>query len=416
MNQEIPKADVTIVGAGIVGIHTALQLQRKGFTTVLVDRHEPAAGCSSGNAGIIATYGVTPVSMPGLWKQVPKMLLDPSGPLSLRWQHLKKITPWLFRFWRQGNVGSVHKNAAALESLVHNSLRDYQALTLGTPAAALIKASPLLCVYSSQAQFQRDQFAWDLRQKHGVTWSTLQGRELQEVEPALADSLGFAVVLKNTGFTLDPLQLGQALFQEYIKNGGKFVQAEVRQLSVRDHAITLGTTQGSQPINKLVVACGAWSGILAQQLGEFIPIEAERGYHVTLSDFEGLAPRHPIMSPAHKVISTPMSAGLRIAGMVEFGGFLPPDYRRSSILQQQLSQLFPNVKGGTASSWMGHRPTLPDSLPVISQSARHKNVFYAFGHQHVGLTAAPMTATLIANLIAQQPNSIDMRPFRVDRF
>lgn len=416
MNQEIAKADVSILGAGIVGIHTAIQLQRKGYATVLIDRDEPAAGCSSGNAGIIATYGVTPVSLPGLWKQVPKMLLDPSGPLSLRWQHLKKITPWLFRFLRQSNLACVQKNAAALESLVHNSLSDYQALTTGTPAAALIKESPLLCVYSTRAQFQRDQYVWDLRHRHGVEWSTLQGRELHELEPALADSLDFAVVLENTGFVLDPLQLGQALFHEYIKNGGKFVQAEVQQLNASADTITLHTHQGLQAVNKLVIACGAWSGILAQQLGEFIPIEAERGYHVTLSGFEGVTPRHPIMSPAHKVISTPMSTGLRIAGMVEFGGFLPPDYRRSGILHQQLNQLFPRIQGGNVSSWMGHRPTLPDSLPVISQSARHENVFYAFGHQHVGLTAAPMTAKLIANLISGQPNKVDMHPFRVDRF
>lgn len=409
-------AEVTIIGAGIVGINTALQLQRKGHSTVLIDRSPPIMGCSSGNAGVLAGYGVTPVSLPGLWKQVPKMLFDPMGPLSLRREHLLKITPWLFKFWKASKPATVQKSAKALESLVQHSLRDYKNLTRGTPAERLVKASPVLCVYNNRSQYERDQYVWDLRKKYGVRWSLVEANDLKTLEPALADSIGFAVALENSGFTLDPQQLGKELFEEYMRHGGSFLQTEIKDIGMRSGKVHLQMTEGDRSAEKLVICCGAWSGILARRLGEPVPLEAERGYHITLSDFEGLPPRHPIMSPAHKVIATPMAKGLRIAGMVEFGGFLPPDYRRSAILRNQLAQLFPQVKSGISSSWMGHRPTLPDSLPVISRSKKHASVFYAFGHQHIGLTGAPMTAQLIVDLVTESTPTVDIAPFRIDRF
>lgn len=408
-------ADVTIIGAGIIGITIALELQRKGYSTLLVDRKEPAMECSSGNAGIIATYGVTPVSLPGLWKQVPKMLLDPAGPLTIRHQYLFKIMPWFLSFWRAGNPQTIANSAKALEGLVHNSLVDYQALVKGTAAEPLINACPLLCVYHSKEQYERDQYVWTLRKAHGVSWDTVQGAELRDLEPALAPSLDFAVALHNTGFTVNPQRLAQTLFAEYMQRGGHYIQAEVHDILQKNTGL-LQTTVGSLPVNKVVVACGAWSGMLAKRLGEPVPLEAERGYNITLSDFEGNAPRHPIMSPGHKVISTPMEHGLRIAGMVEFGGFLPPDYRRSAVLRTQLSQLFPKLTAGVATSWMGHRPTLPDSLPVISQSTKNQSVFYAFGHQHVGLTSAPMTAKVVVSLVAGETPPIDATPFCINRF
>lgn len=416
MDHNKKMVDVTIIGAGIVGINTALELQRKGYSTQLIDRKPPVMECSSGNAGIIAGYGVTPVSLPGLWKKAPKMLFDPAGPLSLRRQHLIKIAPWLFKFWRAGNNASAHKSAKALEGLVHHSLRDYQALVRGTSAEHLVKASPILCVYNSREQYERDQYVWNLRKKHGVSWKLIEGAELHTMEPTLAKNLRFAVALENSGYTLDPQHLGRALFEEYRHHGGSFIQTEVHNITAEGNQVTLQTMNGKMPAKKVVIACGAWSGLLAQRLGEPVPLEAERGYHITLSDFEGKAPSHPIMSPEHKVIATPMEVGLRIAGMVEFGGFLPPDYRRSGVLRNQLSQIFPGVKAGTASSWMGHRPTLPDSLPVISRSLQCPSVFYAFGHQHIGLTAAPMTAKLITSLIADTPPPVDVEAFRIDRF
>lgn len=409
-------SDVTIIGAGIIGINIAYQLQKQGLSTTLIDMAPPAKGCSSGNAGIIATYGVTPVSMPGLWKQVPGMLLDPDGPLSIRWQHLFRLAPWLIRFMRAGKREKVESHAQALATLTRTSLADYKRIAREAGLAHLIKPSPMLAVFESRERFEREPYAWDLRRRNGVHWDTLEGPDVQAFEPALAERFQFALNINNTGFALDPQALAYGLYEAYMHRGGRFVCAKVQSIEGGNGQLRLLTDQDSLRANKVVIACGAYSGILSRTLGEAVPLQQERGYHITLSGFEGQKPSYPIMSPAHKVIATPMASGLRIAGMVEFGGFLPPNHKRSNILRGQLNELFPRVHGGKPSSWMGHRPTLPDSLPVIDQSTRQPSVYYAFGHQHVGLTCAPVTARLIGELITGQEPSVNIHPFRVNRF
>ena len=409
-------ADITIIGAGIIGVNVALALQKKGFDTLIVDQNEPAHGCSSGNAGVIASYGVTPVSMPGLWKQVPNMLFKPDGPLSIRRQHLLRLLPWLYRFWRCARPDIVQRNSVALAQLVQHGLQDYLQITQAAGIGHLLKPSPVLAVYGSQADFERDHQVWRLRQEQGVRWETIQEEALHDLEPALSDKLNFAVMLQNTGFVVDPQLFTQALFNEYINKGGRYQRLKVNALQPDECGVTLVTSTDPLKAKQVVVACGAFSALLAQGLGEKIPLEQERGYHITLSDFKGLPPRHAIISPAHKVIATPMQPGLRIAGMVEFGGFLPPNFKRSLILHQQLLALFPTIEKGSYTQWMGHRPTLPDSVPVIDRSAASANIFYAFGHQHVGLTSGPMTARLITEMIEGVEPTVDITPYRASRF
>lgn len=416
LNAGAPPA-VTVIGAGIIGIVAARQLQQRGHAVTLIDRDAPAQACSSGNAGILAAYGVAPLSLPGILGKVPGILMDPLGPLSIRRQYLFNIAPWLWRFWRASRPNRVEKIAAALAGLLGNTVADYQALTRGVKAEALIKSAPILCVYADEQAYQKDSFVWALRQRHGVRWRMLHGAELHDAEPALASGYQYAAAFENCGYTLNPQRLAKSLFDDFIRHGGAYLHADVRNVVMTDHGPShLQTSVGDHPVQKLVIACGAWSGQLARRLGEPVPLEAERGYHVTLSGFEGQAPRHPIMSPSQKVIATPMEMGLRIAGMVEFGGFLPPDYRRSAILRSHLSSLFPGISAGEVAPWMGHRPSLPDSLPVIGPSSRHPSVFYAFGHHHVGLTAAPMTGRLIAELVSGTQPSLDLSVFRIDRF
>lgn len=412
-----PGSKTTIIGAGIIGVVIARQLQNRGYRVTLVDRDEPAEGCSRGNAGIFAAYGVAPLSLPGILKKVPGMLFDPMGPLSIRRQHLFNMVPWLWRFWRASEPGSVERIAAALEALLGSTVSGYKALTRDTAAESLIKVSPVLCVYEDQYAYEKDRLVWGVRERHGVRWSLLNNSELRDMEPSLAERYRFAVALENCGFTLNPQRLTQLLFKEFIRDGGQFLRADVQDIAMENgKPAHLQTSAGQHSIQKVVIACGAWSGQLALRLQEPVPLQQERGYHVTLCDFKGQGPRYPIISPSQKVIATPMEMGLRVAGMVEFGGFLPPDHRRSTILRSHLAGLFPGIQGGNAMRWMGHRPSLPDSLPVIGRSSRHASVFYAFGHQHVGLTAAPMTGSVIAELLSGEKPSIDLFPFRIDRF
>lgn len=408
---------VTVIGAGVIGVVVARQLQQRGHAVTLIDRDEPAEACSSGNAGILAAYGVVPLSQPGILGKVPGMLLDPEGPLSIRRQYLFTIAPWLWRFWRASNPDRVEHIATALTSLLGTTVSDYQALTRGSPAESLIVPTPVLCAYANEQAYKNDFPAWRLRAQHGVRWTTLKDGEVHEVEPALAPEYRFAAAFEDCGYTLNPQRLVKVLFDEFIMGGGKFVRGEVQNIALTPSGPErVQMTSGEYRSRCVVIACGAWSGQLSRRLGEPVPLEAERGYHVTLSGYEGQAPRHPVMSPSHKVIATPMEMGLRLAGMVEFGGFLPPDYRRSAILREHLFALFPHVKAGSVSQWMGHRPSLPDSLPVIGPSARHRSVYYAFGHQHVGLTAAPMTGKAIAALVSGESTPIDLSPFGIDRF
>jgi len=413
---EASQIEITIIGAGIVGVNTALRLQAAGHRVQIIDMNEPAQGCSSGNAGVIAVYGVTPVSMPGLWKQVPKMLMDPMGPLTIRRQHALKLVPWLMRFMKAGNPKVVEHSARALAGLVTNSYQDYRQITAKYDLDEYIKSSPILAVYESRAHFERDRYAWDLRRRNGIQWDELSTADLHALEPSLSAAFDFAVAMPGSGFVRDPQGFTQALFMQFIRNGGQFKKTKVLGIRPNGGTTVLNTSTGEITTQKTVIAAGAFSAQLTEQLGDKIPLQQERGYHLTLSEYAGTSPRHAIMSPKHKVIVTPMDVGIRIAGMVEFGGFLPPNYARSDVLYGQLQELFPTVEGGQRSNWMGHRPTLPDSLPVIDRSTVSPHVYYAFGHQHVGLTSAPKTAQLITEMIEGQTPALDIKPFSAKRF
>ncbi|WOS36897.1 D-amino acid dehydrogenase [Oligella urethralis] len=408
--------DVIVIGAGIVGVNIALKLRQKGFETLLLDRGEPISGCSSGNAGVIATYAVAPLSLPGLWKQVPKMLFDHQGPLTIRLKHFFKVLPWLLKFTLSSRRAIVEENSLVLKDLVEGSLKSYLDLCQDLNIQELIKPSPLLCVYKSRKDYENDTLIWSLRKKLGVKWRVLECEGLRRFEPAVSAEFKFAALLEGAGFTLNPQLLGESIFDEYLRLGGEFKKLNVEKIQILQDVKLIHSAKEILKARKIVIAGGAWSGFLANQLGEKVSLEAERGYHFNLSNFKGSGPKVPIMSPAHKVIATPMMNGLRIAGMVEFGGFLPPDYSRADVLREQLHQVFPSISGGVSSCWMGHRPTLPDSLPVISPSSIHSDVFYAFGHHHIGLTCAPITASLIVELISGHTPSIDLAPFSIGRF
>lgn len=409
---------ITIVGAGIIGISCAVALQRAGVDVTVVDSREPGEGCSKGNAGILAAYSVVPLSTPGILRKTPSMLFDPLGPLTMRWAHLPQMVPWLYRFWRASMPPRVEAAASLLATLLRTSVADHLAAVAGTGAERWVRASPLLCVYPDEAAFERDAYVWRLRQAHGIRFEILRGDALHVFEPALSTAYRFALLLDGCGFSTDPQQLVKALAAHVVRQGGRIVQREVRDIEIGPNGPTdLMTDAGRLPIDKLLLCAGAWSGHFARRLGSPVPLQSQRGYHITLAPQNGATPHLPVMSPSQKVIATPMACGLRLAGQVEFGGLIAkPDYRRAQRLTHHLTQLFPSVDTTRLTEWMGHRPTLPDSLPVIGQSPHFSNVFYAFGHHHVGLTAAPMTARLIAQLATGQPTEIDLAPFRIDRF
>jgi D-amino-acid dehydrogenase len=408
---------ITIVGAGIVGVATACYLRRDGHDVTIVDMRPPGEYCSFGNAGILSPGSCVPQSMPGVLWKVPGYLADPLGPLTVRWSHLPRAAPWFMRFIAASRRARVEKIADALRPLLRQTFDAYAPLVAHAGVSDLIRQTGYIAVYQSEEAYRGDALAWKLRRDRGVAMEELDAIAIQRVAPALAKIYRVGLYLPEQGYVANPERLTKALAAQFEKDGGKILQREVLDIEVGPQgARALVTDAGTLPVEMLVICAGVHSGELASKLGEPVPIEAERGYHVTYSD-----PRvelaMPVMSPEGKLFVTPMEMGLRIAGQAEFAGiYAEPDYARADVLAKHMQRMFPDVSTADATKWMGRRPSMPDSMPVIGPSAKVSNVYYAFGHGHVGLCGGAPTGRIIADLIAGRQPSIDIAPFRPGRF
>ena len=408
---------VTVIGAGVVGMATALNLLRDGHQVTVVDREAPGEGCSKGNAGLIVAGSLLPRSLPGTVFQVPKWLLDPRGPLFIRPTYFPRVLPWFLRFATAGTAERVKAAAAAFYALHRDAMKDHMALARSIGAEELAKPAGYLKVYRTDAGFESDAFERQVKAEYGFKADILDPGEIHEFEPSLAPVYRHGVFQPDDGHTPNPWRLVRTLAEHFTTAGGTILRRDVRGVeAATEGAVRLQTDGGDLDAEVLVVAAGAWSGRLAARLGSPVPLEAERGYNATAEE-PNVAPVHPVYDGDFKIIATPQEAGLRFTGIAEFAGLdAPPDYRRSRMLLEMGRKMFPGLEAAGVSEWMGHRPSLPDSLPVIGRSPRHANIFYAFGHGHTGVTASATTGRLIADLVAGRPPAIDLAPFAVDRF
>ena len=412
---------VGVIGAGMVGVCAASWLQRDGHSVFLVEAVEPGHGASFGNAGCFNGSSVTPVAMPGVVWNVPRWLLDPLGPLSLRWTYLPAITPWLWRFIRAGMPDKVRETARALRPLVGPTLEMLKPLVSAAGAEDLVHRLGHLYVYRSAESLEKDRLAWDLRRENGVETDEFDADELRQLEPALSRDYVRGVLVRENGHTSNPLALVERLVGHFVASGGEIVRARAHGFRFQGgRLVAIETDAGDLPADAAIVCAGAYSKPLAAKLGDNVPLETERGYHLMIRDPEAM-PHIPTADADGKFVATPMETGLRFAGTVELAGLdAPPDWRRSRILLEQGRKMLPGLAASLPeeriSVWMGHRPSLPDSLPVIGPSRATPDVIYAFGHGHVGMTAAPMTGKIVADLVAGRPPSIDIAPFSASRF
>jgi glycine/D-amino acid oxidase-like deaminating enzyme len=415
---------IVVLGAGAVGICTAAYLQRAGHNVVLIDRSLPAqGGASLGNAGCLNSSSIVPVAMPGVLLKVPGWLLKADGPLVLRARHLPRMLPWLMRFIRSARPESVRAQAAALRQLLKPCLADYMDLARAAKAEALIHSQGNLMVYSSQAGFEGDRGAMALRTDNGVLLDSLNAAQLRAIEPDLAADFTRGYMIRENGYLADPGVFLARIAGDLISRGVQFKQTDI--LGVRHNGASVSavvTSDGVVPAKAVVVALGAWSASIARELGDRVLLDTERGYHIEIADAPA-GPVLPTMWSEGKIVVTPMQGRLRCAGTVEFAGLqAPPDWGRSNLLVRQLSRMYPALalaaddRGGNVSRWMGFRPSTPDSLPVIGRSRRFSNAVYAFGHGHVGLTAAAPTGRHVADLLSDRAPAIDLAPFSIDRF
>ena len=412
---------VGVIGAGMVGVCAASWLQRDGHSVFLVEAAEPGRGASFGNAGCFNGSSVTPVSMPGVIANVPRWLFDPLGPLSLRWSYLPTIAPWLLRFIRAGTPEKVRAQARALRPLVGPTLETLKVLVSAAGAEDLVHRHGHLYVYRSAEGLEKDRLAWDMRRENGVEIDTFDADELRQLEPALSRDYMRGVLVRENGHTSNPLALVERLVEHFVRSGGELVQGRAYGFRLEGgRLIAIQTDAGDLPADAAIVCAGAYSKPLAAALGDRVPLETERGYHLMVRDPE-IMPRIPTADADGKFVATPMDTGLRFAGTVELAGLeAPPDWRRARILLEQGRKMLPGLAGShpqeRISVWMGHRPSLPDSLPVLGPSRATPDVIYAFGHGHVGMTSAPMTGKIVADLVSGRPPSIDVAPFAPGRF
>ena len=412
---------VGVIGAGMVGVCAASWLQRDGHSVFLVEAGEPGHGASFGNAGCLNGSSVTPVSMPGVIRNVPRWLLDPLGPLSLRWTYLPAIAPWLVRFVRSGTPDKVRAQARALRPLVGPTLEALKPLVAAARAEDLVHRLGHLYVYRSAESLEKDRLAWQLRRENGVEIDEFDADELRQLEPALSRDYVRGVLVRENGHTSNPLGLVERLLGHFVRSGGELVRARANGFRLDGRRLAaIQTDSGDLPADAAVVCAGAYSKPLAAALGDRVPLETERGYHLMISDPERM-PRIPTADADGKFVATPMDTGLRFAGTVELAGLAaPPDWRRARILLAQGRKMLPGLAAShpeeRISMWMGHRPSLPDSLPVLGPSRASPDVFYAFGHGHVGMTAAPMTGKIVAELVDGRSPAIDITPFAARRF
>ncbi|MEH6443709.1 MAG: FAD-dependent oxidoreductase [Oceanospirillaceae bacterium] len=405
---------ISVIGAGIIGVLCALKLQREGHQVTLIDKEAPGNGCSFGNAGILARSSFVPLSSPSTLMQAPSWLLKPDGPLCVNWSYLPKIIPWLFNYIKAGFRADLVKRGEDIHQLTDQSVQMYKALAAQLGCDDLIVETDYLQVYRSRAGFEKGEGDMNARRRLGFAINNLDAAQLQALEPNLSKEYMFAHHLTDHAFVNDPHALVLAIYESFLQQGGTFVQEAVNDINLGEkcEVVTAGQTISS---DKLVVAAGAFSGRILKSTGVNIPIETERGYHITCPDPQVQVNR-PVMDGDLKFFVSPMSMGHRFAGLVELAGLDHPlQERRVKVLERSAKLMLPGVNTENATSWMGFRPTFSDSVPVIGAAPNDERVIYAFGHQHLGLTCAPMTANIVSDLIAQRPSQIDISCYDIKR-
>jgi D-amino-acid dehydrogenase len=410
-------SEVAVIGAGIVGIACAIYLQNEGHKVVIVERDDVARGASFGNAGAFAFSDVLPLASPGIIRKVPKWLLDPLGPLTIRPSYFPAILPWLLRFWRASRRVHLQASMTAQIAMMRLAAKEWQSLTAASGLEPMIRSNGALELYESEEEWKASLPSWTARAEAKIEFEHLRGSALEELQPGLSPRFKMATFVPGWKTVADPYEFALALADRFNAGGGEVRRGDVVSVTPSNGCIQTRLSDASLiETAKVVVACGAWSAPLAAGLGDVIPLETERGYNTTLpaASFDV---RRQLTFGGHGFVITPLSSGIRVGGAVEFGGLAaPPNFKRSEAMLRKAAQFLPGLKTEGGQQWMGFRPSLPDSLPVIGPSTATPDIVYAFGHGHLGLTQAAATGSLVADLVARRRPAIDIAAFSPTRF
>ena len=409
------KQSVIVIGSGITGVSCAEELRRSGAKVTLIDRVEAGdpAQTSFGNAGILAREGIMPIANPSMLKMIPQILLSPSSPIYLKWSYLAKFSPWAVKFIMNGTKPKALPIILALNELIYDTVENHIQLSKNTDAARFIEKGDMTLLYRNRKQFSSDKFANQVRSNLGITWEELSHDKLLDRDPHISKIYQFGLAYKNHGWITNPAAYVSSLAKHFQKNGGKILIGEVSKINGNNVELKGGIILKAENI---VLATGAWSKNLASQLGHNIPLQAERGYHLSLKNASHMPPNTYLITDK-KFGLTPMDGFLRCAGQSEFAPLeMPPNPKAIKNLRKFLFRLYPKLAYETETIWQGTRPTLPDSLPVIGRSSKNPSVIFAFGGQHLGLTMGPKIGKMVRDIIFERQSNINMKPYSSDRF
>lgn len=415
---------VVVIGAGIVGAASAFNLVQAGHRVTIIEPGDPGDthATSYGNAGWLSSHSVLPPASPGVWKQVPKWLADPLGPLAIRWKYLPKATPWLIRYLAAAwTYPQIERTARSLRSLLKDAAQLHQQMAHTAGLDDLIVRRGLLHAYLSRQSFEQDARAWQIRRKEGVQWQELNESELRNLEPDLDPRYTFGVLVPETGNCTNPGAYTAGLVRYAQQQGATLIKGQATGFRIEHGRLkAILTDQGEISCTKSVISVGSRAKRLAEMAGDRISLETERGYHAVLRQPEA-GPRIPTMFADCKVITSPMQQGLRIAGQVEIAeNDDTPNWRRAEILRDLLLTLYPGLARDLSADrielWMGRRPSTPDGLPCIGLASGSNDIIHAYGHGHVGLVGSARTGRLVAQLASGQPSDIPLGPFSPQRF
>lgn len=410
---QFSQPDVIVIGAGVAGISAALYLQRSGRNVLVLDPCEPGSVTSYGNAGLISAATAVPMAMPGMLKNVPRWLMDPEGPLMLKPGHLPRALPWLMRWIAASRWSNVLRISDAMHALHSQTFECWGELVGRETAHRLISRTGQVRI-SRLSPVKPMEAALFARQSTNAELLTSQ--QLKQIYPDLNSEGWTGVHIKDNGHTINPKALVDALTLEFHRSGGTVLPERVTNIAKAYSGYDIVTHATIRRTPRVVIACGIWSKDLLRQMGIQVPLESERGYHAMVPS-EGQRIPVPLMVKDDGFVLTTMENGIRIAGTVELAGIdSPPSDKRPSTLVKKARQLFSSLNEEISSSWMGHRPSTPDSLPVVGEFPHHPGLFGMFGHGHFGMTTSPPSAKLLRDLVNNQSTSLDPAPYRAGRF
>lgn len=397
-----PGALIAIVGAGIIGASAAFVLAERGYRVTLFDRAEPGRiGPSFGNAGHVVGSAIHPLAEPGIAVDGLRMLLDPDAPLKIPAAYLGKIAPWLWRFWRSSEGQAYRRSCEALTALNAGAVEETEALFARAGMPERLTRAPALYLYESERSWRASLGGWADRERAGLVSTQVDAAEIRRLEPDLAPIFTHGVLSHEWAIVTDPFEIVTGYVAAAQRLGVVLEEAQVSAMQPAGDRVSLMINGTTRPFDAVLVAAGVWSRDIAKSLGEHLPVEAERGYNVTYSG-ASVGIQRPLVLADRGVVATSLTPGLRIGGWTELGGpSLPPNPARWAKMHAISAAILPGIETAPALEWMGHRPSMPDSVPVISRSLRHPAVFYAVGHGHYGLSYAAKTARLLGELIGE---------------